>query len=180
MSRKIQLIGIGILILLAVGAFFFWNPGFFSKSDEPSTDRKPTADKVFALSLADIHGTNVQLEDFKGKNVIINAWATWCPYCLEELPSFRDVAGEYGDTISVIAINRQESLDTARSYLERTGIGGRVTYLLDQDDSLYKAIQGFSMPETIFIDKEGVIRFHKRGPMEKEEIRRRAQEIFGI
>ena len=171
----------GILIILIAAGVWFFLVRFRGNGnrEELSTQGRP-ADTVLTLSFTDMNGNAVRMSELEGKNLILNAWATWCPYCTEELPGFRDVAGEYGDAITVIAVNRGESGETANSYIARKNLSGPLLYVTDPDDTLYKAIGGFSMPETIFIDKTGIIKFHKRGPMTKEEIRRRAQDIFGI
>jgi len=61
------------------------------------------------FSLEDLDGNMVSLSDFRGQNLVINSWATWCPFCVTELPDFAALQKEFGDQIVVIAINRQES-----------------------------------------------------------------------
>lgn len=130
------------------------------------------------LIFSDYDGKIVNLADFRGKPLVINAWASWCPYCKKELPDFAMLQEEFDARITVIAIDRRETLETAKKYSDELGVTGKIILLLDPDDSLYKAINGFSMPETIFVDREGFIRYHKRGPMELEEMRRRVGEIL--
>ncbi|OGZ95452.1 MAG: hypothetical protein A2847_02425 [Candidatus Sungbacteria bacterium RIFCSPHIGHO2_01_FULL_50_25] len=180
MNRTKTITGIVIVILLGIGGFFFWySKGTADKSVHGALQER-SAEAVFALTLADFNGNPVRLADFKGKNIIVNVWASWCPYCREELSYFESVQGEYGEKLVILAANHGEKPETAERYLNETALGRNLIYLLDSNDSLYKTIQGFSMPETIFIDKQGAIRFHKRGPMNREEIRWRAQDIFGI
>ena len=110
--------------------------------------------------------------------VVANAWASWCPFCVDELPDFAALQKEFGDDLAVVAINRRETLDVARGYTDENGISNDLIYLLDPSDSFYESIGGFSMPETLFITPEGRIHFHKRGPMNLSEMRSRVQEIF--
>ena len=179
MRRNRIIIGI-FIVLIASGIWFFVERFQRSGNKEELSIRERPADAIFLLSFTNTDGNAVSMSEFKGKNLILNAWATWCPYCTEELPGFRDVAGEYGNAITVIAVNRGESQETAHSYITRKNLSGSILYVTDPDDTLYKAIGGFSMPETIFIDTNGIIRFHKRGPMTQEELCRRTQDIFGI
>ena len=130
------------------------------------------------LFFQDYEGREVKLSDFRGKPAIINAWAAWCPFCVDELPDFAKVQEEFKDKLVVMAIDRAESLETAKQFSDKVGVTGRLILLLDPTDSFYQSIGGFSMPETIFVDKDGFIRDHKRGPMKLEEIRRRAQDLL--
>ncbi len=132
------------------------------------------------LVLTDYQGNEMRLSDFLGKPVVVNAWASWCPFCVDELPDFARVQEEYKDKLVVIAIDRGETLATAQAFSDKVGVTGKLTFLLDPSDSFYKSIGGFSMPETIFVDKDGFIKYHKRGPMKLEEMRRRTSQAFGL
>jgi len=109
---------------------------------------------------------------------VINTWAAWCPFCVKELPAFSALQKAFSEEVVVIAIDRVESLNTAKSYTDDLGITDDLVFLLDRSDSFYKFIRGFSMPETIFVDKDGVIQDHKRGPMDLEEMKQRVEKIL--
>lgn len=180
MNRKFVITGIAAIILLGAGGFFFWK-GYPEKSGQEATNKQLLSQgAIFGLVLSDENGNPRSLADYKEKNIIIHAWATWSPYCTRELKELARVKNEYGEKIEIIAVNRGEAPEAIRSYFEKNSTHPGVLYFLDPEDSFFKTIGGFSMPETIFIDKEGEVRFHKRGPMNTEELRRRAQDIFGI
>lgn len=128
------------------------------------------------VALTRYDGSQVRTREFQGKPMLINVWATWCPYCRKELPDLGAVGAEYGDRITILAVNRKEAKDISQHFSDT--IGGKVEFLLDPSDALYEAMGGFSMPETLFVDRDGKIVYHKRGPMTYEEIRRRVQELF--
>ncbi|MBI2989895.1 MAG: TlpA family protein disulfide reductase [Candidatus Magasanikbacteria bacterium] len=130
------------------------------------------------LVLKDYSGKDVSLRGLVGKTLVINSWASWCPFCKNELPDFITLQKEFGEKILVIAINRGESLEIAREYTDRLAGLGNVLYLLDPDDSFYRGIGAFSMPETIFVDVRGDITDHKRGPMELEEMRAKVKKLI--
>ena len=113
----------------------------------------------------------VALSDFSGKIIVVNSWAVWCPFCKKELGDFARLQEEFKNDIVVVAIDRQESLKIAKGFTDSEGITRDLIFLLDPSDSFYRSIGGFSMPETIFVDKEGNIVIHKRGPMEFEEMK---------
>lgn len=137
-----------------------------------------TFDKVPNLSFTDYNGNKVSLSDFAGTPLVINSWAAWCPFCRKELPDFAEVQREFGDAVVFIAIDRQESLSVAKKYSDELGVSDDLILLLDPKDSFYRAIAGFSMPETIFVDADGNIRDHKRGPMDADEIRQRVEKLL--
>ena len=180
MNSAKAIIGIAIIILLGAGGFFFWSEYPRGIDQEVASGQTLSQDAIFGLVLSDESGNPRTLADYKGKNTIILTWATWCPYCARELKELARVKDEYREKIEVVAVNRGEAPESVRSHLEKNIIHPGVRYLSDPNDSFYKAIGGFSMPETIFIDKKSEVRFHKRGPMNTEELRRRAQDIFGI
>lgn len=172
---SIKKITLGVIVLLLAGSI----AGFFGiklGNVEVSKNVEPKVAPDF--SLKDFEGREVKLSDFRGKPVLANVWASWCPYCREELQDFVKLQEEFGDKIIIIAINRGEVFDTAKIYSDKLGVTGKIILLLDPEDSFYKSIQGFSMPETIFVDKDGFIRYHKRGQITSEEMRRRVQGMF--
>ncbi|MBI1971311.1 MAG: TlpA family protein disulfide reductase [Candidatus Wildermuthbacteria bacterium] len=160
-----------ILLVLAGGAFFL-------SSSRSSLPTPANQEKVLSLSFADYEGKEIALSDFAGKPLVINSWAAWCPFCREELKDFSAVQKELGDTVVIIAIDRAENLQTAKSYSDALGVTQDLVFLLDPDDSFYRTIGGFSMPETIFLDKTGTIVDHKRGPMKQDEIKQRIEKIL--
>lgn len=184
MKNTILIIIIGILV---IGGFIIFLTG--GESDVASTSVSETEvnatavesfDKAPDFSLKDYNGNLVSLSDFVGRPMIINSWAAWCPFCRKELVDFAIAQKEFGDSVVIIAIDRAESLNTAKKYSDELGVSDDFIFLLDPSDSFYKSIGGFSMPETIFVDAEGNIRHHKRGPMNVAEISQRAQQLFNL
>ncbi|NQV92872.1 TlpA family protein disulfide reductase, partial [Candidatus Kaiserbacteria bacterium] len=135
-------------------------------------------DRAPGFLLSNFDGGTVSLTDSVGKIRVVNSWATWCPFCVEELADFVRLQEEFSDRVVVVTINRSESLSKARSFADELGITDGMTMLLDPKDSFYKSIGGFSMPETLFIDGDGNIRVHKRGPMRFEEMKEKVESII--
>ena len=131
-----------------------------------------------AFTLEDWNGNEVTLADFQGKPLILNSWAVWCPFCLDELPDFAELQQEFGDSVVIIAIDRSEPTEKQKKFTDELEITDKILFLNDAKDSFYQSIGGFSMPETIFVDKDGNIRLHKRGPMNVEEMKRVLKNII--
>jgi len=130
------------------------------------------------LVLEDYDGNEVVLHDYIGTPLVVNSWAAWCPFCKKELPDFAAVQKEFEGEVVFIAINRKESLKKAKSYTDNAGVTDDMVFLLDSSDSFYKAIGGFSMPETIFVDTEGSISEVKRGVLTLEETREKVEKLL--
>ena len=173
MSRKAGYIGAMILVAAFAGVFFVLRAPDKSVSEE--TEFRLAYDFI----LKDYEGREVKLSDFSEKGVLINSWATWCPFCKKELLDFVTLKKDFGDAV-IIAINRAETLEIVKKYSDELGVTNDLIFLLDPFDSFYQSIGGFSMPETIFVDKEGFVKYHKRGPMELEEMKRRVEDAFGL
>jgi len=172
-----------IIIIVLIGASIVGLLLFQGKERDTSTSLSDNAkeqqlDKAPNFSLEDYDGSMVALSDFNGKIVVVNSWAVWCPFCKKELADFALLQEEFKNDIVVIAIDRQESLEKAKEFTDSDGITNDLIFLLDPSDSFYKSIGGFSMPETIFVDKEGNIVIHKRGPMEFEEMKEKIMSML--
>src|SRR3990167_7344456 len=171
--NKVLAIIVGILIVGGVG----WLAISSRNASEEST-RQRQFEKAPDFSLQDYDGKTVKLADFTGKPLVINSWATWCPFCRKELVDFDVAQKEFGDDVAIIAIDRAESRETAKKYTDELGVTNDLIFLLDPSDSFYQSIGGFSMPETIFVDRDRNIAERKRGPMDLNEIRERIKKIL--
>lgn len=135
--------------------------------------------KAPPFELQDYTGKTITLADFQGRPLVINSWAAWCPLCVEELVDFAKVQREFRNQVTVIAINRAEPLRVAKEFTDELGVTDDLVFLLDPEDSYYQSLGGFSMPETIFVDTEGNIREHKRGPLTESEFRQKVEKLLG-
>lgn len=176
--NKNLIIFLTVIILAVVGIVVVKSNSSNPSSENTTSQGAKDLGVVPDFTLQDFEGNTVSLSDFAGKPLVINSWAAWCPFCRDELIAFASIQKELGDQIATIAIDRAESLDVARSFPEKLGITDDLVFLLDPDDSFYKAIGGFAMPETIFVDADGSIVEHKRGPMDEKEIREKIKSIL--
>lgn len=172
MSLKLLIVGV-IALFLVGGGIFLLSRGNASEPKSQGTQQ----DAVFQLSFTDYGGNKVSLAALLGKPLVVNSWAVWCPFCVKELKEFVSLQKEHPE-ITVIAIDRAESLQTAKPYTDDLGLSEDLVFWLDPSDSFYRTIGGFSMPETLFVDKDGVVQDHKRGPMDVQEMRERLQKIL--
>lgn len=174
MNFKILAIVIAGLVIVGIGLYV----GFEAKDAEEKNFEDNRTRTIPSFQLKDFSGKKVTNVDFQSRPLVLNSWAAWCPFCREELRDFAAVQKEFKDQVVIIAIDRGEPLETAKQYTDELDVTNDLVFLLDPHDSFYQSIGGFSMPETIFVDRDGNIRIHKRGPMKADEIRKKIQQIL--
>jgi thiol-disulfide isomerase/thioredoxin len=170
-----------LTIVIIVGVAIFIGLGWYSLQNiDVDTPAVVDVDKPLKIdfALTDYDGNAVSLEDYIGKPLIVNSWAAWCPFCLDELPDFVTIEQEFEGQVEVIAINRAESAATAKKFTDELGVRSDLTLLLDADDAFYKFLGGFAMPQTAFVDATGNMVFVKRGFMDLDEIRQHTQNLL--
>jgi peroxiredoxin len=132
------------------------------------------------FTLSTLDGLNVSLDQFKGRPVIINFWASWCEPCAMEMPFLQATFSKYESTgLMVLAINSSER-DT-RKDVEQFLQEHPVTFpiLLDDKDEKVSAQYGIhGLPASYFIDKEGILRRIQIGAMLPADIERYTLEIL--
>ena len=166
--RKAILILLGVLAVLGFLTYSFISPyGMFS---DLQNDLK-TIEPEEGAEYTDLDGNPVDLATFKGKPLIVNAWATWIPFSQTELPLLIQAKETYGDEITILAINRMEETIRIRSFLSTFAISeNTILFLTDPTDYFYRVTGGYAMPERIFYRPDGTIEMHKRGVLTKEEL----------
>ncbi len=179
---KASIITIVILLLVIAGAVYFvW---FSNTAQEKKLDALPNDNfnkVVRSVNLTDLDDRPVSLADYQGSVIVVNTWASWCPFCTQELPDFETLASEYKEKgVVVIAINRAESKLQIQAYLNTLPSFSNTIVLQDVGDSYYKFIGGFSMPETVFYDTDGTVVVHKRGFMRLEEMRQQLETVLNL
>ena len=111
-----------------------------------------------AFRLQDINGRVYQESDFKGKISIINFWATWCPPCVEEIPSLNRLRKEFQDKpFQLISINYGESADRIRTFMKKVAVDFPV--LLDPEGKTAGQWKVVAFPSTFVIGPDGKISY---------------------
>ena len=109
------------------------------------------------FTLMNMQGEPVTLSQYRGKVVILNLWATWCPPCREEMPSMERLYLKYKDQgLVILAVSADENGKKAVSqFLQRTPYSFPI--LLDSDSVVQNAYGVFRFPETFIIDRNGIV-----------------------
>jgi len=156
----------GLVILLFPLLTKAFNP-FSSETDTAISEKDRLFRKMGALSippiaeaidftLKDLNGKPVRLSDFRGKIVLLNFWATWCPDCRIEMPSMQKLHSRFKDTDFVlVSISIKESASEVQKFFKKhklTFIG-----LLDSDGEVGSQMGIRAIPTTFILDRNGKI-----------------------
>lgn len=131
------------------------------------------------FTLKDVNGKSVPLSAFRGKVVLLNFWATWCPPCKAEMPSFQKLfQAERNRGLEVVAISTDKSVKDVRDYLSKNRFD--FTVLVDDNAKVRNLYRVFSMPTTYLIDRKGVIAEKFMGEYEwtSPEIRTKIEKLL--
>jgi thiol-disulfide isomerase/thioredoxin len=116
------------------------------------------------FQLKDMDQTQHSLRDYRGKVVMLNFWATWCPPCRQEMPSLEAVYQDLKeDGFVVVAVNQWESPDQVFPYLGQLDVFPTFPILFDHKGSVSKAYDVKGLPTTVVIDKKGNVVFRAIG-----------------
>lgn len=107
-----------------------------------------------ATELIMLDGDNLTLDEFAGRPVLLNFWATWCVPCRAELPALAAVAADHTE-LAVIAVNMQEEAELAGAFLDRIGV--TLPAALDQDGAIARSFGVVNLPTSILIGPDGTI-----------------------
>lgn len=131
------------LIIVAVGLFSFVS---CTRGDGAPDFTLPT-----------IYGDSLSLSDYKGKAIILDFWATWCPPCVQEIPDFIELYNKYKDKgLVIIGVSLDRgSVSDVKSFCEDIGIDYPIVMGNDRVSQKYGGIRG--IPTTFIIDRDGMI-----------------------
>ena len=163
-SKFLQLTFITALFTLLVNAHAAWDV-------QPKLGYKltPLPKPVPApqFTLADMDEEQHSLDDLRGKVILLNFWATWCPPCRREMPSMERLYQKLsGENFTVIAINQMEDPDHVFAYTGQLDVDPTFTILYDTDSKVSNSFGVKGLPTTYLIDKQGNIRYRAIGGRE--------------
>ena len=189
-------LGLAALVILVVGAAIWWAE--LRPDDAPAlgkdgtgvldlpegtnpTGKSPSAEEGRAapnFRLAGRDGQLVTLSDYRGRWVLVNFWATWCPPCRDETPDLQEVYERNDGSLVVIGVNQQETPEQMTSFGDAFG----VTYplVLDRTGQVSQAYRvSRNLPVTFLVDPEGVIVEAFWGQVTMETLERVEAEYLG-
>ncbi|MCZ8537855.1 redoxin domain-containing protein [Paenisporosarcina quisquiliarum] len=194
MNKNLLSIAI-ILLAVAIVIVNLWEPNSSEeKKDVASEENGSTSSENVAVSdssgveigktapdfeLVTLKGESVKLSDYKGKKVILNFWATWCPPCKAEMPHMQKFYEENKeDGIEILAVNLTD-IDSGKESIESFVKEYELTFEipLDEEGVIGRQYQAFTIPTSYLIDTNGVISNKIVGPMDEEMMKSLTDEM---
>lgn len=190
-----NLLSFAILALAAVILIVnIWKPDLTESEKKPTDQTEETAEtedipgaKLSALregaeapdfELTALDGKTVKLSDYRGKKVILNFWATWCPPCKAEMPHMQNFYEENKDKgVEILAVNltnMDKGVDEVQKFVKEYGL--TFTIPLDEEGVAGTTYQAFTIPTSYILDENGVITKKIVGPMDENMMK----ELTGL
>jgi thiol-disulfide isomerase/thioredoxin len=143
--------------------------------------QNPSSPKFPSFTLTDLSGNSVSLSDYRGKVVVLNFWASWCPPCRQEMPELQALHNEFsqGDNAVFLALNMvdgvRETKANAEKFLKDNGY--TFTNLIDERSSFSNRLGITSIPTTFILDRAGHVHDSILGATTKSRILKAVNEV---
>lgn len=155
-----------ILIVLFIAGYFVMNSPRDSMESKENTGSKviTSGDQAPEFRLAKFDGGSVTLADLRGRVVMVHFWATWCPPCVEELPTLdRLHQSVIGKDFEMLAVDEDEGgAEAIASFVKKNRL--KLPVLFDSGSEVARRYGTYKLPETYIIDRQGVVRYKAIGP----------------
>ncbi|MEH6944536.1 peroxiredoxin family protein [Bacillus sp. JJ722] len=161
----------GIILLLLISVAIVQA---MDKKKEPELPGLDVGGKAPNFTLQNLEGENVSLSDYKGKKVILNFWATWCPPCRKEMPALEKFYQQNKNKIEILAINTDPKNDVA-GYVNSMNLTFPI--LLDEKSEVSGQYDILSLPTTYFIDEKGKLVKKQIGELTFEQLNQIMSEL---
>lgn len=147
----------------------------------PAEEQEEELPKAPDFTVEDGNGETLHLSDLRGRPVVVNFWATWCPYCVEELPLFQQAYETYGDRVQFLMVDladgHRETKEMAEAYAEQYGYTFPIGY--DVTSSAVLAYGLSSIPRTVAVNSKGELVFAYTGAMTEEAVTQLLEALAG-
>jgi len=149
-----------VLLFVTATANADWQQPELSHNLTPVKKITPASD----FELPDMDDEKIKLSDYRGKVVLLNFWATWCPPCVREMPSMERLHQQVNaEDFKVIAINQMEDTDQVFAFTGQLEIDPTFEILFDSSSAVAQDYAVRGLPTTYLIDKQGNIRYRAVG-----------------
>lgn len=165
------------MVIVSIGYTFLSSN--FDDKNKSNNSQNNTGQTAKDFTVEDKNGKVVSLSDFRGKAVVVNFWASWCPPCKAEMPYYNEVYKEVGDEVQFMMVDlvdgSRETVSTAKAFIRENGYEFPIFFDTDQDAAIAYGV--YSIPTSIFIDKDGKVVKSITGGLSKAELLAEIEKI---
>jgi Peroxiredoxin len=175
-SKGVLLLVGGILFVLIIGGIVFFIGPIKNEADRKVNTVVLKAGNVMPdFELTSLENSSVHLNQYLGKPVIINFWASWCIPCHDEMPLFERYYQYQNGNLIIIGVNYEEPVDIVRPFI----LENHITFpiLLDEQGKVRDRFMIRGFPTSLFIDSKGIFVAENIGALDKESIKSYLQLI---
>ena len=190
MSQKTKtILGLAAFAGLLVGAVLAYNalskrvppdadpPRTQAQGEQSSQANQSSQNAAPDFTVTDEAGSAVRLSDFRGKPVVLNFWASWCPPCRKEMPDFDKAHRELGGEVMFMMVNCGDDAPDGMRFVQDLGYGFPVYFDTQDEGTTAYGVTG--IPATFFINAEGSIVSNKVGSLSEAALRAGIEGIRG-
>jgi thiol-disulfide isomerase/thioredoxin len=171
-------LGLGLLLIAAATYYFLLQNNAGTASDLSAIPVKvdyPAPE----LSLTDLSGNPTSLADYRGKVVLVNLWATWCPPCKEEMPSLETFYRKHvNDGFAIVAVNDGDPAEDVVQFVKDYGLTFPV-WLDPKYTATEKAFKTLNLPSSFVINRDGQIVLSWVGGINLQTLEKHVTPIIG-
>ncbi|WP_374247107.1 TlpA family protein disulfide reductase [Zoogloea sp.] len=180
MNRTLS-IALVIVVALAAAAAGIYSARQSAPAATPaaSAEQQAALDKLLALELPDSGSAKQPLANWKGKVLVVNFWATWCPPCRKEIPAFSAMSTKYRDKgVQFVGISI-DTADNVRNFQAANAVSYPLVIASPSVVGLTEALGNTSqaLPFTVIVTREGRIGLVKLGTLSEDELDRKLAEL---
>jgi cytochrome c biogenesis protein CcmG, thiol:disulfide interchange protein DsbE len=159
------------IVAVSLGvAFLVMQPFFTAQSTRSGGPDALAGQTAPVFALLDDRGAPVSLDEYRGRIVLMNLWASWCPPCRAEMPDLQRLADGYAHSgIAIVGVNEGESPARARAFAESLGI--RFPIWIDAAQRYGRTYAALGLPTTVIVDRRGVVVRGFDGPLTFAEMK---------
>jgi thiol-disulfide isomerase/thioredoxin len=171
------ILGVGFLVVAAVVLVLSFTG---DDATEPAADGTPTVgEPAPATPFLLFDDSEATFADYRGRPLVVNFWASWCPSCVAEMSAaFRPVQEQLGDRVAFLGMNNQDERAIALELVDETGV--RWDLGDDPQGDMFTELRGIGMPFTVFIAADGSIVERHNGPLSAGQLEAMITELFGV
>jgi peroxiredoxin len=161
-GRLLLTIFVVLLVAIPIILITLKEKGSHSRFIRPLQEGKPAPHFTFP----DLDGRKVSLPDFRGKVVLVNIWATWCPPCRDEMPSMQKLYERFkGEHFEILAVNiNADGREAVAPFMQQMNL--TFPALLDPKEKIRSLYGITGVPESFIVDREGILVNKVIGPMD--------------